>query len=326
MKRLYYLFIVALTICSCGVKNGVEALKLYGESRSVSMPFMKMPYRVALSDNYLTLLDLTSDSSFYHVVLYDSLRYVYSLGKKGSGPNEIVLPTPCQMDGTNLFILDGAKSYMYTYKLNKDKAELLDVKKLPISLTVDFICKNDTTVIAEDLSGSNRLIEVTPSGATKSFNIPLEERANIEKAGYLWRSFMGYDRSLNKIALATQSGDVIEIYDLNNNTSTIIVGEDGMPRESSQIEGYHDVQWSQGLIYALFSGRSRDELNQSFQVGKKQPDGGNILKVFDEEGNLLRKYLLDHFINGFCIYNNQVIGVTSNNDEPLIFFPLDKNT
>jgi hypothetical protein len=323
MKRFLYLAIATL-IASCSVKNDVEVIKLQGELQDVSAPFMKMPYRVALSDNYLVLFDLISDSSFYHVVSYDSLQYLYSIGKKGNGPDEIILPTPCQMNGTDLFILDGSNSKVYKYELNENKAELLDVKKMSIPRTVDFVCTNDTTIVIEDLSGMNRLIKVTPSGMTESFHIPVEEEVKINNIGYLWRSFMGYDRALNKIALATQSGDVIEIYDLNNNTSKVIVGKDGMPRETSQIEGYHDIHWNQGLIYALFSGRSRDDLNRSFQMGKKEPDGGNILKVFDEEGNLLRMYLLDHFINGFSLSDNQIIGVTSNSDEPLIFFPLEK--
>ncbi|MDR0745695.1 MAG: hypothetical protein LBF17_04285 [Mediterranea sp.] len=324
MKKIFYLLILILSIVSCDVKNEVEIIKLHGESRHIFMPYMKMPYRVALSENYLVVFDLISDSSFYHVVSYDNLEYLYSLGKKGGGPNEITLSTPCQIRGTDLFVLDGAKSNIYKYKLTKKQAELVDMRKLPIPLTIDFVCKNDTVIIAEDLSGNNRLIEIAPSGSTGLFHIPVEE--NTGNIGHLWRSFMGYDSLLNKLALATQFGDVIEIYNLNNNSSKVIVGNEETPREKSQIEGYCDIQWSQGLIYALFLGRSKDKLNQNFFAGKKEPDGGNILKVFDEEGNLLRMYLLDCYINGFSIYNDQMIGVTSNNDEPLIFFSLNKNT
>lgn len=52
-------------------------------------------------------------------------------------------------------------------------------------------------------------------------------------------------------------------------------------------------------IYALYSGRYREDLNRSYEKGRKEPDGGNIIKVFDADGILIKQYRLDSFINGF---------------------------
>ena len=32
---------------------------------------------------------------------------------------------------------------------------------------------------------------------------------------------------------------------------------------------YHDIKWSNNEVYALFSGRSREELNRMFEAGKR---------------------------------------------------------
>ena len=102
---------------------------------------------------------------------------------------------------------------------------------------------------------------------------------------------------LEEVAMATQFGDVIEIYNLNNGDSSCFVGNQGAPKENDgQIEGFCDIKWVGENIYTLFSGRLRADLIRKSEAGKKEPMGGNIIKVFDRGGNVLEEYELDTYI------------------------------
>jgi hypothetical protein len=53
---------------------------------------------------------------------------------------------------------------------------------------------------------------------TRIFNTSILEQVKEEGAnqGYLWRSYMDMNYELNKVVLATQFGEVLEIVDLND--------------------------------------------------------------------------------------------------------------
>ena len=229
----------------------------------------------------------------YHFLNYSNLSYLYSAGKRGQGPNEIILSTPFQLKNDKAYFLDGARSKLYTYSYSKDKLEVINEWKLGDSkTTLDFIIVNDSNVVTQDFSGSNRLLQITRQNQEGMFSIPTMDEGegfNAELA-YIWRSFMAYNDDLGKVALATQFGDVIEIYDLENKSSEVVVGDKGMPKNNQgQIEGFCDVKWIDNKIYALFSGRLRADLIRKSEEGKicktQIPNGREL--VFICLGNLL---------------------------------------
>lgn len=324
LKLTLYLCGIILFTC-CTNKEKTECLKLKGNSLDIDFPFMRYPYRVDLDSNRMVLFDLASDSLLYHIVSYPDFQYCYSLGKKGDAPMEITLSTPCQIKDGYLMILDGAKGDLYRYKMDRLlSASFEKQQKLPVMRTVDFVCKNDSTIIVEDMSGECRLLEIAPSYTKKLFSIPSDNAKKNATDGYLWRSFMTYNPALDMIALASQFGNVLEIYNLTDSLSTVIVGDGGEPRATSQLQGFQDVKWVGEFVYALYSGRSMDELNRKFDAGQKEPDGGNLIKVFDASGILVKCYELDTYINGFAVdeTQRQLIGISSNSDNPILLFDL----
>ena len=331
MKNVCYLFILLLMVVGCNDKQNSKIecdLVGYIPDIDVNLPYMRLPYRVELDNDMLVVMDLVSDSMHYHFLNYSNLSYLYSAGKRGQGPNEIILSTPFQLKNDKAYFLDGARSKLYTYSYSKDKLEVINEWKLGDSkTTLDFIIVNDSNVVTQDFSGSNRLLQITRQNQEGMFSIPTMDEGegfNAELA-YIWRSFMAYNDDLGKVALATQFGDVIEIYDLENKSSEVGVGDKGMPKNNQgQIEGFCDVKWIDNKIYALFSGRLRADLIRKSEEGKKEPTGGNIIKVYDENGKFLEMYHLDTYINGFTIdkQNERLIAVTSNVDEAVLFFDM----
>ena len=329
LVKFLILMILSSFVISCKHQQDVEEIDLKSYFKSSDIPFLRFPYRIDVSDDYLVLFDMASDSMFYHILRYPDLTYLQSIGKKGNAPDEITLPTPFQIYKNKIVLMDGVKSNLFYYADSiSGRFTLTDNCKMELNRTIDFVVADDSTVYAEDLSGNSRIIKVSHSKQEMMFDIPVE--ASDKKSAdiaYLWRSFMAYNARLEKLALVAQSGDVLEIYDLKNKTSKVVVGDGGYPRKGGQIEGYHDVKWRNDKIYALYSGRLRDDLNRSYERGQKEPDGGNIIKVFDADGNLIKQYRLDCFINGFTFDKKNtllLIGVTSNQDDPILFFNLDE--
>lgn len=329
MKKVYFLLMLLLVIAGCDEKRVSIAkhdLVGYVPDVDANLPYMRLPYRVEHNDDMLVVMDLVSDSMHYHFLDYSNLSYLYSAGRRGQGPNEIVLSTPFQLKDNKAYFMDGARSKLYTYSYSKDKlGTCIDEWKFGDKTTLDFIVVNDSNLVIQDFSGSSRLLQITKQNRESLFSIPgakENDGFNAELA-YIWRSFMTYNADLDKIAMATQHGDVIEIYDLKNRLSEIVVGDKGMPKNNQgQIEGFCDIKWVDNKIYALFSGRLRADLIRKSEEGNKEPVGGNIINVYDENGNLIEMYKLDTYINGFTVdkRNNRLIGVTSNMDEAILFF------
>ena len=249
MKKLILFFglIGMLSLASCDSAS-VKPVSLTGYvlEENPEIPFMRFPYRLEIKKNLLFAFDMASDSMFYHVLSYPGLDYLYSFGKKGNGPEEIILPTPFQFYKDELLVLDGARAKLYCYEnVSQDSLRNPSFMDLGASRAVDFVKANDSVLLVEDLSGEGRLIKYSPSGNEKLYSIPQSDEhseANALKA-YLWRSFMSYNTELNKLAMATQSGDVLEIYDFESGKSQVVVGDGGIPREEDQIEGFHDIHW-----------------------------------------------------------------------------------
>jgi hypothetical protein len=136
------------------------------------------------------------------------------------------------------------------------------------------------------------------------------------------------DRSyeLNKIALATQFGEVLEIIDLNDGSVKRTVGKAGFPQSASrQLTGYYDVKWCKNNIYALYTDVSEAEANRRRTNSQNPLRGGDWIHVFDQNGVRTKIYHLDVSINGFTIdeKNNLLIGISSNSDYPVYLFSLD---
>jgi hypothetical protein len=330
MKQIFYFFLIAILFLSaCSTGDEVDVVYLKGVNpKTEDIPFMKFPFRIGLDDSTVVMLDLAADSCSYHVVSYPDFQHLYSLGKRGNGPEEIILATPFQLRKGHLFLLDGNRGYLFnidiTRKLNTD---LKVHTRFDLTTCVDFVCINDTTLILGDLSGKNRLLHATPQQQTGIGELPneqvVEEGAN---QAYVWRSYMDINYELNKVALATQFGEVLEIVDLNDYSVRRIIGKGGVPQSATQqLAGYFDVKWRKNNIYVLYSDMSETEQNRQTANNQRPPSGGDQIHVFDQNGVKIKIYHLDASINGFTVdeKNNLLIGISSNSDYPVYLFNLD---
>jgi hypothetical protein len=330
MKQLAHFFIIAFFVLSaCSTEDKVDIVQLKGiHPAGEDIPFMKFPERIGLDNSVVVMLDLAADSCCYHVVSYPDFQPLYSLGRRGNGPEEIILPTPFQLHAGHLFLFDGNRGNLFNVDLaEKHNAGLEVHTHFDLSTCVDFVCIDDTTLLLGDLSGRNRLLYATPQEVTGMMELP-DGQAKDDGAnqGYIWRSYMDMNYELNKVVLATQFGEVLEIVDLNDYSAKRITGKGGVPQSANrQLTGYHDVKWRKNDIYALFLETSEAEVDRQLANNQRPLSGGNQIHVFDQNGVKTKIYHLDAPINGFTIdeKNNLLIGISSNSDCPVYLFNLD---
>ncbi|MDR1201202.1 MAG: TolB-like 6-bladed beta-propeller domain-containing protein [Tannerellaceae bacterium] len=330
MKQIVSFFVIAfLFLSACSTDDKVKIVYLEGVNHEVGdIPFMKFPFRIGLDDSVVVMLDLVGDSCFYHVVSYPGFQYLYSLGRRGNGPNEIILSTPFQLHKGHLFLFDGNRGNLFNIGLAGRRNIDLNVHThFDLRTCVDFVCIDDTTLLLGDLSGKNRLLHATPQEVTGMLELPdgqvKDDGAN---QGYIWRSYMDMNYELNKVVLATQYGEVLDIVDLNDYSVERIIGKRGVPQSANrQLTGYHDVKWRKNDIYALFLETSEAEADRQLANNQRPLSGGDQIHVFDQNGVTTKIYHLDVPINGFTIdeKNNLLIGISSNSDNPVYLFNLD---
>jgi hypothetical protein len=66
-------------------------------------------------------------------------------------------------------------------------------------------------------------------------------------------------------------------------------------------------------------------MNRPSANNQMPASGGDLIRVFNQEGEKIMTYHLDTYINGFTIdeRNRLLIGISSNSDQPIYLFHLE---
>lgn len=132
------------------------------------------------------------------------------------------------------------------------------------------------------------------------------------------------------LVAATQLGEVLEIYNLQNGFHRVCLGPKGEPEFKlaggyaipDGIMGFSDVQVTNEAIYAVFHGHTFKEIMAQHQKEGRATDGGQYIYVFNLQGEPLCKYTLDRYITGFHVdeRNKTITATDVNNDQPIVEF------
>jgi len=312
-----------------------ETVSLIGEERAMPDVYLKYPFRVRLNDTSLYVMDIHPADYYCHEFAYPSMKYKRSFAKRGEAPDEFLDAENIRFDNQNrLWVLDANRKKIVRFD-EGDTAGSQEDTPLDENLirTLDFDLLDDSTFIVPDYTGRHRLTIVDANGkATRHlFTIPIiggvHGDASTIPIAQAWRSFLDYDAQRGIVAVATQLGQVLEIYDTQNERVVNIVKPEGMePRFVTKgnysvptgIMGYSDIHIGEEYIYAIFWGHSFDDIKQQ----KHTEEGGKYIHVFDLEGNPVRQYLLDRYITGFHVdeKNKVIIGLDVNSDQPIVAY------
>lgn len=290
------------------------------------------PSQVVCFDDYLLIRDVRSDQGMLaiHKLSESKTRHLYKLGR---GPGEMVGFYDVSIS------LDNRKVYLFDVAMRK--ILVADVDTLFLSQDILSITREIS------LSGMPSFLSVTsgPSGiiyGTGVFErariIGVNEHAEVLKEVVyspdgasggsnmvLNQAFMGriaYEPIRNMLVLACRYSCQLEYYDVSADRSVIIRGpEDSFPmydvvngvvaRKAEEKLGYVCVHADESYVYALYSGKCHDD---------PDPVCSSDIRVFDWDGQYVRRYVLNQDIYSFDVDDsNKILYALSKEGEILVY-------
>lgn len=352
-KKMYVRIALVLVVIIAGIKlasfhmkNDVDIatfnytqfpkeFTLTGKGFVVDDELMRYPYRIRQKGNYVYVLDLHGKENFCHLFHKDNLACVASFAQRGNGPQE-VLQALCMdvQSEDSIWVYDTHKREVtrWSYSSDKGMVSLCESVRIEDKMTYSSNCAfwGDSLFFFTDMSGNNRVLKCNVHGKVvdRIGTIPTEKKVNENLKGTLaqaWNSFLSYNPKKQLLVVATQLGDVIELYDLQNDTNKKLCGslgeplyqitQDGWPVPVG-IMGYSDIQITDRYIYAVFHGRTFKEISNN-PTGT--PDGGEYIHVYAHDGTPIYRLVLDHAIYGIDVdEENGIIWATDVNTEEQI--------
>ena len=280
--------------------------------------YLRYPYRVEIKDSLAVILDLHPESCFLHAFTYPDWKYVVSFGRRGEGPDEILSAERVRIiSPDSVWVLDSNRRQITRWRIsassgNVERAEeiLLDERLIR---TLDF-CKTDEGFLVTDYTGNYRYHVLDAHGQIKESIGSIPSERSMDDSGktalaQAWRSFMDYNPKNGVLAMVTQLGEVMEIFNLKTGEHYVYYGPHGEPLfHISQgyglpidIMGFHDVKVTEHLIYAVFQGISFKEIARSEKQGIHLPDGGSKLYTFTLTGLPVKCYELGKPVCGIWV-------------------------
>ena len=284
--------------------------------------YLRYPYRVEIKDSLAVLLDLHPDSCFLHAFTYPEWKYVTSFGRRGEGPEEVLSAERvriCSPD--SVWVLDSNRRQITRWRISASSGSAERAEEIPLDgrllRTLDF-CKTDEGFLVTDYTGNYRYHVLDAHGQIKESVGSIPSERSMDNSGktalaQAWRSFMDYNPKNGVLAMVTQLGEVMEIFNLKTGEHKVCYGPGGEPVfHVSQgygfpigIMGFHDVKVTEHLIYTVFQGISFKEIAQSEKQGIHLPDGGSRLYTFTLVGLPVKCYELIKPVCGIWVDERQ---------------------
>ena len=310
-------------------------MSLVGEGIIVEDGLLRYPFRIRQLGGYIYVLDLHGEDNFCHIFDEKDYSHITSFTNRGNGPEDVLQAMDMYVvnkDSIWLFDTDKREVTLWGY----NEHERVVVRKEAYRMKEDMILSanctwySDSVFYFTDKSGNNRVLKCNKDGIVteRIGSIPSIKPNKRIGNGILAQAWNGYIKCnpLNQImVVASQLGDVIEIYNLKEGTRHVLYGPHGEPVYEispngfaipSGIMGYSDLEITDRYIYAVFHGRSFKDIIKDPQG---TPDGGEYIHVYDFNGNPICRLILDHSIYGIDVdEENGIIWATDVNSEEQI--------
>ena len=318
-----------------------QTRELKGTVIPLDTALFRYPFRIRVQGDKAVVMDLQGENYFCHTFSYPDFHYTSSFGKRGESPAEQISVENIRLNGEYLWALDANKSELTRFgcDLSGDsqlRQEAVNLDK-DILRALDFVIVDDSTFIIPDYSGDSRFCWVNRQGRLlyKMGTIPSANEDALKDSrpalAQAWRSFIDYNPRNGVLAAVTQLGEVLEVYNLKDSTHVVRIGPHAEPKFKQSggygipvgIMGFSDVQVTDSVIYAVFHGRSFKEITQNAQKGI-HTDGGQYIYVFNLKGEPLCKYVLDHYVYGISVNEQEgiILATDVNKDEPIMKYKM----
>lgn len=325
---------IILSLVGCSAifeKRNVETsfkqeVQLSSHSIEIADTYLKYPFRIRTQDSVLFISDLHAPDYFCHQFSYPEMEYINSFAPRGEAPDEFLLVENIRIENDgSIWLLDPNKKIMTNYDARTKGSQKINLDPELIR-TLDFVAYNDSLFIVPDYTGKNRISLIDRNGIIQKslFKLPLKDNSPTIADAQGWRSFISYNKNNKILAVATQLGQVIELYNMDSEELiNIFYGKDDAPKYITKggyavptgVMGYSEVYVGNEAIYALYWGREIKDLSKN----QKLKEGGNEIHVFTLDGKPKITYKLDSYITGFFLDESTktIIGLDVNDNQPI---------
>lgn len=258
MKRFAYILSIGISaIISCTDSPGTyyPRYSTFPDEKAISARVIELdtalfryPFRVAVKDSIAIVMDLHNADNYFHAFTYPNWKHIVSFGKRGEGPEEMLSAETFQFDSPDaIYALDANKMQISRWVVSAENRSATRQEVIPLDKSLirslDFYA-TDSCFLIPDYLGEHRYWQVDYSGKPiKSIGkIPSEKdfaQENHPALAQAWRSFIDYNPHNGILAMVTQLGESIEIYNTQENTHTVLYGPNGEPQfKSVKGEGF----------------------------------------------------------------------------------------
>jgi len=300
----------------------------------------RYPFRVAVRDYIAIVMDLHNTDHYFHVFTYPDWKHLVSFGRRGQAPGEMLSAETFHFHSLDsIWTLDANKMEICRWQISPSEWTATTVERIQIDKKIvralDFY-PMDSAFLIPDYLGEARYSLISKSGEYICSHGRIPSKENYKQSvlpalAQAWRSFIAYNPRKCILAMVTQLGEVMDIYNLKEKDEYIVsygpydepefkvVQGEGIP---SGIMGFSDVHITDNYIYTVFHGRTFKEITLKYQQGEVPEDGGRYIYVFDLDGQPVHKYTLDRAIYGINVDEDSgtIIATDVNSNSPIVQF------
>ncbi len=260
---------------------------------------LKMVERISLHSNKLFILDGKRDEIF---VINKTGEYLYSIGKRGQGPGEIV-------NGTDFFISSEDKIYVLSSASRRIEMFTLNGKYLgSVRLDANILIMHPRSLIVDinkniyvSSSYEHLVTKFSPKGGFSGLIMERSQAVDYRKAGgrtmgvpaklgFLEEKIVHFDTFKGIFTILTPSGSKEMSFSAFSQSSNELVKNIlGDFRKTTNIGGRHISN------FRLWNNFCIDRFNNIYAVPKNKKSESQVMFVFSKNGDLLYQKTLEYF-------------------------------
>lgn len=324
MKNLVLLFFVLLSSCKVDTNSIFPVTEsLTGRSLNVADSLGRV-LTLEAEDGYLILRDENIDT--YFTMLKPDLSFCTRFGKRGEGPKEIYNPMGAlSLRNETLTISDGYKHLVYSFdSLLVHKDNPMKVFKTESEGSIIWMSKmhNSLYVASGVFPNDRRFVIFNEDGkeiaSTGSYDIESAENIPFYVKCIAFQSTMVCHPTSNRFVSATRLGGMLDVYELDDSDYTLnrlgginlfsphlstvdFQGTINYAPDKNTRWGYLFMDVDAEYIYALYSGL--------YQSDGGPFTSGNVVQVFDWDGNPVCELALDRRLLDIAIMGDKMYGL-----------------
>ncbi len=273
---------------------------------------------------------------FFHIKPTASRQTLLRFGNKGQGPNEFLMPHSIQrMNNQTIGIFDISSKTFNEFQIPNEQEELKIDRKTEIKSSLYQVIKTSFNQyiglsIKKDMF---LLMDSTGTPVNTFFEYPYKDNSERELAfrAHAYQGTLTANPSKNKFVYSSFQGEIIHFYTIEKNNIKLINkiekeyplyrkrddNYEGVIVDKNNTVGYISTYATDQFVYAIFSGIKTSELKSiNFE--------GQILRIFDWDGTLVKEYGLDVPCSYLCVSDDdsKIWAVASNPNITTVLFDL----